>query len=362
MTLHSTTEKHIPRAPIPSQHRSATISSTETHSPIGQIILHPHVLLMNVPDYAPGDPKRIRPSDPQAVDPTPDITQHPLLLDHNLHSLLVLEHQIAYQPSDRNRVPVETHVQHPFVHVPLLELRSHRCDDCTPHLGVSLFHEVGVLAAGVDHRLTDSAGVGPEYCGRYVQLPRAEPDSDQREGEGQGVEIRHALTLRESQHADVLECFRIGVLAQVESPARRSSVVAGAERGAVGEFSNLGLGGERQPSEVHSQNTLRVGGVRGAPEDQRRGALGTRKSEFFPDQIPLGQGPVRVEVRGSREKEEEREGSNDVVGGGFLGGIFLLHWIHDSWLPVSRTICWVCGGVPIGRETMRAIEYLNADR
>lgn len=28
---------------------------------------------------------------------------------------------------------------------------------------------------------------------------------------------------------------------------------------------------------------------------------------------------------------------------------------------MSKTICWVCGGVPIGRETIRAIEYLNVD-
>lgn len=38
------------------------------------------------------------------------------------------------------------------------------------------------------------------------------------------------------------------------------------------------------------------------------------------------------------------------------------HWIHESWLPVSRTICWVCGGVPIGRGMIKAIEYLNFDR
>lgn len=55
----------------------------------------------------------------------------------------------------------------------------------------------------------------------------------------------------------------------------------------------------------------------------------------------------------------ESDGSKEVLG----GGIFFLrwHWIHESWLPVSRTICWVCGGVPIGREMIKAIEYLNFD-
>lgn len=64
-------------------------------------------------------------------------------------------------------------------------------------------------------------------------------------------------------------------------------------------------------------------------------------------------------VQGRTEKEDEWEGSND-AGGGFCGAL-LWHCIQDNWLPVSNTICWVCGGVPIGSETIRAIEYLKED-
>lgn len=70
-----------------------------------------------------------------------------------------------------------------------------------------------------------------------------------------------------------------------------------AEWSAIREFRNLSLVGKRKPSKVHSQNTLGIGRVRGAPEDQGRGTLGTRERKFFPDQITLGQSPVRVEVR-----------------------------------------------------------------
>lgn len=57
------------------------------------------------------------------------------------------------------------------------------------------------------------------------------------------------------------------------------------------------MGSERQPSKVHSQNTLVLARILSAAENQRKGALGSREGEFFFDEITLGERTISVEVR-----------------------------------------------------------------
>nr|AFK47177.1 unknown [Lotus japonicus] len=101
--------------------QSATISSTKTHSTIGQIKLNPQILLMKIPYNVTGRTQFIRVPNPNAVDPTSHVSKHPLFWNHNLHPLFKFKHHLPYQPSDLNRIStVETHVSYPTVHVPLL--------------------------------------------------------------------------------------------------------------------------------------------------------------------------------------------------------------------------------------------------
>lgn len=65
----------------------------------------------------------------------------------------------------------------------------------------------------------------------------------------------------------------------------------------IRKFGDFSLGNKGQPSEIHSQNTLGFGGCGGASKSERRGTLGTRKGNFFSNQIALSQSPIGVEIR-----------------------------------------------------------------
>ncbi|PON89095.1 hypothetical protein TorRG33x02_151700 [Trema orientale] len=252
---------------------------------------------MKVPDDITRCSQHVGPSDRQAVDPTPDIGQDSLLRRHDFHSFIELENYVAYEPSDLRGVRVlETHVSHSRVHVASLDLRPHQPHDLVAHLVISFVHQEGEVGARVDHGLTRPARVGSEHRRGNVELFGANPYPLHREGEGQRIQVRRALTFVEGQQVDVLEPLRVRVITQVERPGRERTRFGLPGRHAVRELGELCLGSEREAAEVHPQNALGVAGVLGATKDERRGAYGTREGEFFSDEITLSEGAVGVEV------------------------------------------------------------------
>lgn len=139
------------------------------------------------------------------------------------------------------------------------------------------------------------------------------------EGVSQWVEIRGALTFGESQHGDVFEFGRIGVVSEVEQPGW---IRPGSTRNAIGEFGDFGLGNKGETSGIHSQNTPVFGGGLSAAEDDGRGSKGIRDGEFLSDEIALSQGAVSVEVGVVAEAIlVTRSGKSKIGNSGFADGV-----------------------------------------